>query len=365
MDHPKSRSILPVIISGGSGTRLWPLSTDEAPKQFHALGGTLTLIQETARRFQGDGRPHFQAPMVVCGVRHEPLVRDQLARIGAGPSLIVVEPVGRGTAAVAVIAARLARERHPDAIVLLAPADHLIADPGAFRAAVARGAEVTGRIVAFGVEPTRPETGYGYIQLGAAIGETVFEVSRFVEKPSSDVAEGYLRAGGYLWNAGVFLFEPGVMLAEMRAWRPDILAAVDATLEARTVDGDRITLPEKLFAAVPTESLDVAVMERTRQAAVATLDAGWGDLGAWNEVWRLGEHDGGGNLLHGDALALETTDSLVWSDGRPVVTLGIQDLVVVSTKAAVIVLPRSRSQDLGRIVEAVRAGRAAGGRKDA
>jgi mannose-1-phosphate guanylyltransferase/mannose-6-phosphate isomerase len=354
------RAIVPVIMSGGSGTRLWPLSTEETPKQFHALASHLTMIQETVLRFRDDPHTRFEAPIIICNARHHTLARKQLAEIGVIPSAIVLEPFGRNTAAVAVVAARMVKQLNPGALVLLAPADHVIPQDDVFRAAIARGARFPDRIVTFGVQPTGPETGYGYIQAGTALDEGVFEVARFVEKPAREIAEDYLRQGGYAWNAGIFLFDPDVMLGEMATFRPDILAAVDAALGERVESpeagqGLAFTLPGALFARTPSESIDVAVMERTGKAAVAPFDAGWADLGAWNEIWRLAKRDGADNLVRGEAVTLDTTGSLVWAEGMVVATLGVQDLIVVATGGTVVILPKSRAQDVKRVVEAVRA----------
>lgn len=354
------RAIVPVIMSGGSGTRLWPLSTEATPKQFHALASDLSMIQETVLRFRDDEQTRFEAPVIICNARHHVLAREQMAQIGVTPSAIVLEPFGRNTAAVAVVAARVALELHPGALALLAPADHVIPQDEVFRAAIARGARFPDRIVTFGVQPTGPETGYGYIQTGAALDEGVFEVRRFVEKPVREVAEDYLRQGGYAWNAGIFLFDPDVMLGEMATFRPDILAAVDAALKERVNsteagEGLAFTLPGTLFATTPSESIDVAVMERTGKAAVAPFDAGWADLGAWNEIWRLAERDGADNLVRGEAVTLDTTGSLVWAEGTLVATLGVQDLIVVATGGTVVILPKSRAQDVKQLVERVKA----------
>jgi mannose-1-phosphate guanylyltransferase/mannose-6-phosphate isomerase len=351
---PQQRKIVPVIISGGSGTRLWPLSSEGAPKQFHGLGGRLTMIQETARRFGGDGDPTFEAPVIICNRRHRELVRRQLSEIGVEPSALVLEPSGRNTAAAAVLAARLVLEIRPGALALLAPADHVIADERAFRSAIARAAQADDWILTFGVRPTGPETGYGYIQRGEAVGDGVFKVARFVEKPLREAAYDYVRAGDYYWNAGIFLFDPALMLSEVAAHRPDILAAVDAAWAQREVQGDdSIELPEALFNDAPTESIDIAVMEKTRRAAVAPFDAGWADLGSWSEVWRLSEKDAAGNVLVGEALALDSCGALVWSEGVLVATIGVQDMIVVATREATLVAPRSRAQDVKMIVEMV------------
>jgi len=352
-------TLVPVILSGGSGSRLWPLSSEVAPKQFHGLVGDGTLIQQTALRLTGDADLALTSPIVICNARHADLLRAQLADVGVTPLAMILEPTGRSTATAAVVAARVAMDMHPGARVLLAPADHVIGDPEIFRRVVARGAKVRDRIVTFGVRPTRPETGYGYIQRGAGLTDGVFEVARFVEKPALETAERYLAAGDYDWNAGIFLFAPELLLSEMQALRPDILSATDATLRAREPLPGGFALPLDLFEAVPAESLDVAIMERTTKAAVAPFDAGWADLGAWDEVWRLGDKDSAANVIRGEALAIDSRGSLLWGDGRMVVTLGVDDLIVVATDEAVVVLPRTRAQEMKGVVEAVLARRGA------
>jgi mannose-1-phosphate guanylyltransferase/mannose-6-phosphate isomerase len=340
--------VVPVIMSGGSGTRLWPLSTPERPKQFHAFNSDASMIQETAARTWGEGPVEFLPPLVVCADRHCDLVQDHMAEAGIAPSAVVLEPVPRNTAPVAVIAAKLAAEMHPGALVLLVAADHVIADRDGFVAAVARSAE-TARdyIVTFGITPSRPETGYGYIQCGEPLAEGVFKVARFAEKPARAVAEAYLAEGGYSWNAGIFLFAPDTMLAEMANTRPDILeAALDALAASPRSDKGVIALDPVRFAACPSESIDYAVMEKTQVAAVAPGEFGWADIGSWSELWRLGPHDADGNRLRGDVLALDSRGSLVWSDGPTVAVLGLEDMVVVATGDAVVVAPKARAQEV-------------------
>jgi mannose-1-phosphate guanylyltransferase/mannose-6-phosphate isomerase len=341
--------IVPVIMCGGAGTRLWPLSTQAAPKPFHVLSGERTLFQDTVLRVTGEHPARFLAPLIVCGAAHWRLVEDQLAAIGAQADAIVLEPVGRGTAPAAAIAAQLVSERHPDALILLLSADHMIADPAGFRAVVAKAAvAATGHIVTFGIAPSRPEPGYGYIQQGAPLVPGVFEVARFVEKPDAATAQAWLDEGGYLWNAGIFLYSPAMLLAELSASRPDIAEAALAALPTRS---SVIALDEAAFRACPAESIDRAVMEVTRRAAVAPCEVAWADIGSWSELWRLGAKDADGNVVHGPVAAAETAGSIIWSDGPVVATLGVDDLIVVATRDAVLVLPKSRAQEVKSIVE--------------
>jgi mannose-1-phosphate guanylyltransferase/mannose-6-phosphate isomerase len=342
-------------MSGGSGTRLWPLSTDEKPKQFHALGSELSMIQATARRFVADGGLDFLAPLVICNRRHGELAKAQLDSVGVAPAAVITEPFGRNTACVAAIAAEWAGEHAPGALVLLLPADHVITDAEGFRRAIAGAVTAAAdHIVTFGIEPHGPETGYGYIQRDEALYDGAYRVARFVEKPDRETAEGYLRAGGYYWNAGIFLYAPQVLLAEATAHCLAIKDAALAALKAATTSGPFIALDETLFAACPAEAIDTAIMEKTRRAAVVPCDIGWADVGSWSELWRQGPRDADENLLRGDVHLIETANSLVWSDGPQVSIIGASDLIVIAAAGHVLVLPKDRAQDVKTIVEALK-----------
>lgn len=287
--------IVPAILSGGAGTRLWPLSTPAKPKQFHALAGPVSLFTATLRRVSGGTEALvFSKPIVLCNAAHEALVHEHLG--GAEASTIVLEPAGRNTAAAAAVAAALSAEIEPDALVLLTPADHAIADVDAFHAAIARAApQAHERIVTFGITPTRPDIGYGYIKSGAVLSEGVFAIEAFHEKPDATVAARYLAEGGYSWNAGIFLFSPRVLLAEFAASAPIRDAALESLRKANRV-GARIHLDAESFARAPSLPLDVAVMEKTAKGAVAPCNIGWADVGSWDEVLRLSGKDAQGNL---------------------------------------------------------------------
>jgi mannose-1-phosphate guanylyltransferase/mannose-6-phosphate isomerase len=345
-----SRPILPVILCGGAGTRLWPVSTEAAPKPFHALLSDESLFQATVKRVSG-AEGEFLPPMIVCGRAHRDLVETQLVAIGTPASLVVLEPCGRGTAPIAAIASTLAAERWPDALVLMLSADHLIADTAEFRQTVARGAAIAEDwIVTLGITPSRPETAYGYIRRGAALGEGLYGVDRFVEKPDLATAKAFVASGEHSWNAGVFLFSPALMLAELRAARPDIAEAAIAALPARAAGGV-IELDEARFHACPGEAIDRAVMERTSHAAVAISTFDWADIGAWDEVWRLSGRDGAQNAVRGDVDLAETSGSLIWSDGPTVAAIGVADLVIVATAKAVLVVPKARAQEVRAAAE--------------
>ena len=339
--------IIPAIMSGGSGSRLWPASTEQKPKQFHPLGGAGTLIAETALRVRGENAAlSFSEPIILCNVAHADLVAEQMAEIGASPAAIVLEPFGRNTAAAAAVAAALAAEIDPDALVLLLPADHVIADRAAFVAAIERAAPFAkARILTFGITPSRPETGYGYIRSGAALAAGVYEIESFREKPNAAIAQAYLDEGGYCWNAGMFLFSPGMLLSEFDA-SADIREHALAALKHAVRAGDRIALDAAAFAQAPSQPLDIAVMEKTAKAAVAPCDMGWADIGSWDEIWRLSPHDAEGNAVHGRVCKMDASGNLLRSDGPKICVAGVSDLVVVATADAVVIVPRARAQDV-------------------
>lgn len=340
--------IIPAIMSGGAGARLWPVSTEARPKQFHTLSGQAgSLFTETARRIRGkSGSLSFAPPLVLCNERHTDLVREHLAAVGVTPAALVLEPAPRNTAAVGAIAAALAAEIDPDALVLLLPADHVITDPSAFRAAIERAAPFArDRIVTFGITPDRAATGYGYIKRGEELGEGVFAIESFREKPNAQTASAYLAEGGYSWNAGIFLFHPETLLTEFDA-SASIRDGALAALKAAKRDGDEIHLDATLFTQVPSQPLDIAVMEKTSRAAVVPCDIGWADIGAWDEIWRISPRDAGGNAVQGPIAALDASNNLLRADGVKICVAGVSDLIVVATGDAVIVLPRERAQDV-------------------
>lgn len=353
--------LIPAVLSGGSGTRLWPLSTDETPKQFHALGSEGTLIQDTVRRLAA-GAPGLEvlAPVIIGNRRHDQLIARQLAEVGITPSAVVLEPFGRNSAVAAAIAALVAAETDPEALVLLMSADALIADADGFTRTVARSAPAAREnIVLFGVEPTAPETGYGYIQMGEPLTDGVSRVARFAEKPDLTTAQAYLDDGHYLWNAGIFLFSPAMFMAEMDRHAPDVSAAARAAFASAKRRGSVIELQDAAFATAPSISVDYAVMERTDRAAVAPIGVSWADIGSWSELWRLSPRDAAGNFARGETHLIDASDCLVWSQSRTVGVVGVNDLIVVETGDAVIVLHKSRAQDVKLLVEQVKAAAAA------
>lgn len=343
--------LVPVILSGGAGTRLWPLSRSLYPKQLLPLTGERSLIQETALRVAD--RDLFAAPVVVCNEEHRFVVAEQLREAGIAPAAIVLEPVGRNTAPAAAVAARLALREDPAARLLILPSDHHIARPDAFREAVARarGAAAADRLVAFGIVPTAPETGYGYIRRGQPCGEDrgVDGIAEFVEKPDAARA-ATLVADGCLWNSGMFLFPARLYLEELERFAPDIARHAGAALDAAAVDMDFLRLDRAMFEASPANSIDYAVMERTGRAAVVGADMGWSDLGAWPALWQVETRDESGNVLIGDVVADDVASSYIRSEDRLVAAIGLRDMVVVVTRDAVLVTPMDRAQDVKGIV---------------
>jgi len=344
--------IYPIILSGGVGSRLWPLSRSLFPKQLLPLAGAKSLIQDTALRAQG---PLFTAPVIVCNVEHRFLVAEQMREAGVSPLAILLEPVGRNTAPAAAVAALKVAEKDPEGIILLMAADHVIADSAAFCSAVeaAAAAAARGDLVTFGITPRHPETGYGYIQQGQGRPQApgVFAVQRFVEKPDLATAKSYLAAGDYLWNSGMFAFKASTYLAELQRLEPALLAQAKAALAEGKADLDFIRLAENPFGRCRSVSIDYAVMEHTDKAAVVPVEMGWSDIGSWESLWQASGKDGDGNSLYGDVLQEGTANSYLRSDGPFVAAVGVKDLVVVATVDAVLVAAKDASQDVKKIVE--------------
>lgn len=345
--------ICPVILSGGAGTRLWPLSRELYPKQLLPLASERSLLQDTARRVTGD---EFTDPIIVCNDEHRFVIAEQLRLAGIRPRTIMLEPAARNTApAVAAAAAFLVRD-DPSTPMLVLPSDHVIRDETAFRAAVAAGADAarSGRLVTFGIKPTHPETGYGYIQRGAALPDAAaaYAVARFVEKPDLATAKTYLADGTWLWNSGMFLFPARLFLAELATFEPAIADAGQRAVAAARADLDFLRLDDAAFKASPGKSVDYAVMERTTHAAVVPADPGWSDVGAWSALWDIGTRDAAGNVLTGDVVALDTRDAYLRSiDGTLLATIGLDNVVIVVTRDVVLAMDKSRAQDVKTIVD--------------
>ena len=346
----------PVILAGGNGSRLWPLSRQSYPKQFLALDGQDqgTMFQRTLARLQG--LEHSQ-PMVVSNQNHRFIVAEQLRVAEMGSRRIILEPLARNTAPAITLAALDACATGEDPILLVLAADHHIHNEEAFRTAiqVAQVHAEAGRLVTFGITPTHAETGFGYIQCGAAIDQGGFAIAAFKEKPSQEMAEQYLASGTYLWNSGMFMFRASVFLAEMQQFRPEMLAACRVALEQAEVDSHFLHIPAQQFALCDDESVDYAVMEQTAAGLVVPLDAGWNDLGSWAAIWDVGPHDADKNRLEGDVMAFNTRNCLVQSHHRLVATIGLEDLIVIETKDAVLVANKHDSQQVKDVVKRLQA----------
>jgi mannose-1-phosphate guanylyltransferase/mannose-6-phosphate isomerase len=347
--------IVPVILAGGAGTRLWPLSRQLHPKQVLPFVGPQTMIQATLSRLEG--LDDVGRPIVICNEHHRFMVAEQLRETGVRPEAIILEPVGRNTAPAIAVAALHAARGGGDPKLLVLPADHYIRRSDRFRQVVQAGRVLadTGRLVTFGIVPTTPETGYGYIKRGEAMESTppedpAYAIERFVEKPDRTTAQGYLASGDYLWNSGMFLFRSSALLAEMRQLAPEMVTACEAALEAGREDLDFFRLDPAAFEACPSDSIDYAVMEKTTRGAMLPLDAGWSDLGSWEALWDAGDKDDDDNVTRGDTLLHDVTRSVIHANHRLVTAVGVDQHIIVETADAVFVCPRSRAQDVKHLV---------------
>lgn len=344
-------TILPVILAGGAGSRLWPLSREHFPKPLLQLAGETTLLKATAMRLEGfDGAA---SPLFVCNEEHRFLVAEQIQALGIRPSGILLEPEGRNTAPALTVAALYLAETQPDALMVVMPADHVIPDGAAFRAVVAQGAALArqGLLVTFGIVPTHAETGYGYIRRGGPIGDTGgFAVDRFVEKPDAATAHAYVQAGDYLWNSGIFMMRADRWLEEIGRYAPQILDACQEAIAGGRRDDDFCRVGKDAFLACPEDSIDYAVMEKTHRAAVVPMPGTWSDVGSWSAIWDLSERDATGNATRGDVLVHEVHDSLILSERRCVAAIGLKNMVIVETGDAVLVADKHCAQDVKQIV---------------
>ena len=343
--------LLPVILAGGSGSRLWPLSRQLNPKQFLRLTHkSLSMLQQTIGRLEG---ADVALPQVICNEQHRFLVAEQLRQLGMEQASILLEPMGRNTAPAIALAACKALDESSDPILLVLAADHLIEDVPAFHAslAVALPLAEAGKLVTFGITPTSAHTGYGYIEQGEAVGEGGYAVKRFVEKPDAATAADYVARGDHYWNSGMFMFRASRYLDALARLQPAILTACRAALAAGSQDQLFTRVDEALFAACPDDSIDYAVMEKTSDAIMVPLQAGWSDIGSWSALWEASEKTDGGNVLQGDVLQLDTRDTYVNADSRLVATVGVQDLIIVETKDAVLVAHKDQVQQVKGIVD--------------
>ncbi|EXJ15946.1 mannose-1-phosphate guanylyltransferase/mannose-6-phosphate isomerase [Imhoffiella purpurea] len=365
-------SLQPVILSGGSGTRLWPLSRETYPKQFLPLTSEYTMLQETVRRLEGLDAEHPRhamgqsAPLVICNDAHRFLVAEQMRIIGVEPAAIVLEPKGRNTAPALTLAALAATRSGEDPVMLVMPADHTIRDEPGFRSAVADAYLLAreGAVVTFGIVPSKPETGYGYLRQGRVyqveglVGRA-HVLDGFVEKPDAETAQAYLAGGDHLWNSGIFVLKASLWLGLIERFRPDIAQAVSRAFAAATEDGDFLRLDAELFGASPSDSIDYAVMERLcapgeeseTPAVVIPLDVGWSDVGAWSALWEVRQQDAAGNVLDGDAFVHDAHNNLLLANHRMVAAIGVDDLILVETPDAVLVASKESAQDVKTVIQ--------------
>ena len=342
--------IIPIIMAGGSGTRLWPLSRSLYLKQFLSLINENSLLQETLKRLDG---LNCLPPVIVSNNEHRFIVAEQLRQFGVDDFQIILEPVGRNTAPAVALAALKSLELHGDHHMLVLAADHAIQDIEAFHAAVlaAEQESVDNKLVTFGIVPTKPETGYGYIKKGEQVKNSVFKVNSFVEKPDLETAKNYLEQKCYLWNSGMFMFKASVYLDELKKFRPDILAACKESLSSASTDLDFIRLNSDVFAECPDESIDYAVMEKTQDCVVIPLDADWSDIGSWTSLWEISEKDEHENVSHGDVINYNSRNNYIYSEGSLISTVGVNNLIIVQTKDALLVAQQDNVQDIKKIVE--------------
>ena len=348
--------LFPIIMAGGSGSRLWPLSRQLNPKQFLPLADAdFSMLQATIQRLDGLGAA---LPRLICNEQHRFLAAEQLRLLGLEKANILLEPVGRNTAPAIALAALQACSESDDPILLVLAADHLIQDVDAFQTCIQTALPLAqdGKLVTFGIVPTHAETGYGYIEQGIDVGIGGFKVSRFVEKPDLVTAQEYLANGSYFWNSGMFMFRASRYLQELETFRPDILAACRAALAGGSQDMHFTRVDEAAFAACPDDSVDYAVMEKTSDAVMVPLDAGWSDIGSWAALWDVSDKDEQGNVFKGDVLNQRSNNTYVHADSRLVATVGLDDLVIVETKDAVLVAHKDHVQDVKKIVEQLKNG---------
>lgn len=345
--------MIPVILSGGSGTRLWPLSRGVYPKQFLSLVTDKTMVQETVLRLKG--MASLQTPIAICNEDHRFMMAEQLWEIKAEPQAIILEPVGKNTAPAVALAALAAT--NPDDILLVLPADHVIADVPAFQKAVIQAGQLAeqGYLVTFGIVPTAAETGYGYIKRSEENIAAAFKVAEFVEKPDAEVAQEYVDSGEYYWNSGMFAFKAGRYLEELEKFAPEMLAACRLSFSAAEADADFVRIDKTAFEQCPSDSIDYTVMEKTDKAVVIPLDANWSDVGSWAALWEVTDKDSFGNALTGDVLALDTENSYIHSTNKLVAAIGIKNMVIVETDDAVMIAPKDRVQEVKKIVTSLKA----------
>nr|AEP25474.1 mannose-1-phosphate guanylyltransferase [Yersinia pseudotuberculosis] len=343
-------NILPVILAGGSGSRLWPLSRELYPKQFLSLLTSSTMLQDTVARL--DGISH-DSPLFICNQEHRFVVAEQLRKNNIAHSGIILEPVGRNTASAIALAAFSSLNTGSDPLLLILPADHVIKGIAEFEKSISEALSLanSGYLVTFGITPTSPESGYGYIKVGESINEHSFEVSSFVEKPDIAKAKNYIDSGEYLWNSGMFLFKASSYLSELRKFRPEIFSACEGSIKNAHQDLDFIRLDESIFESCPNESIDCAVMENSSNVIVVSMDAQWNDIGSWSALWDVSKKDEFGNAIRGDVLIEDSNNSYIYSQSRLVTAVGVSEIIIIETKDAILVANKNKVQNVREIVK--------------
>lgn len=346
-------TVTPVILSGGSGTRLWPLSWGNHPKQFLPLVSEKTMIQETLLRLNG---LETTAPIVSCNEAHRFLVAQQVGEVSAKKPMVLLEPVARNTVPAIAAACCAALKNDSDAVVIILPSDHVIADTAAFQKAVeiAAAQAMKGFLVTFGIVPTFPATGYGYVKTAGAQKDGAFTLEKFVEKPSLEKAQNYIASGEYSWNSGMFVFKASVFLDELKQFAPEMYRLSVASFENAKSDSDFIRLDKDAFEKIKGDSIDYAVMEKTKKGKVVKLDAGWNDVGSWTALWEIQQKDADGNVIKGDALLLDTARSYINAGKRTVAVIGLDDVVIVDSDDALLVAAKDKIQDVKKIAEEIK-----------
>ncbi|WGL16395.1 mannose-1-phosphate guanylyltransferase/mannose-6-phosphate isomerase [Microbulbifer bruguierae] len=347
--------IYPTILAGGSGTRLWPLSRKMFPKQFLSFSSERTMLQETLTRLDGLDAAEV---MMICSEEHRFIAAEQLRQMGHLDHNIILEPIGKNTAPAIAVAAMKAMQSNSDAVLLVMAADHVIDDCSEFHRAISAAEALAndGYLVTFGVVPTAPETGYGYIRRGDSLSIDAFRVADFVEKPDLETAECYLEGGEHYWNSGMFMFKASRYLEELREYSPEIYSACDAAFQNINEDLDFVRIGADEFSRCPSDSIDYAVMEKTNSAVVVPMSAGWSDVGSWSALWEIGEKDSFGNVVSGDVILEQSSDTYVYSESQLVATLGVNDLVIVQTKDAILVADKGKVQDVKHLVARIKDG---------
>ena len=341
-------NVIPVVLSGGSGTRLWPRSRKHYPKQLLKLLGPRTMLQETALRVD-----HLGAPIIVCNEEHRFMVAEQLLELGINPAAIILEPVARNTAPAIALAALAAQRNNERSILVVLPADHLIKDVPAFRGKLETAIELaeTGKLVTFGIKPERAETGYGYIKAEARSSHQALDIQQFVEKPDIATAVDYFVSGKYYWNSGMFVFRADVYLGELEIHQPEILKHARDAIERATEDLDFTRVDAQSFAQCPEDSIDYAIMEKTQNAVLVPYDSDWSDLGSWQAIWEETDKDNDENVILGDVIAEDCSGSLFHAENHLIAAIGVEDMVVIDTKDALLIAKKERVQDIKKIVD--------------